>query len=942
VNRAFLDILIVLLAAKLAAEGAERLRVPAVVAEILAGIIIGPSMLGLVHGLAINTEGGGTGVGVLQTLGELGVILLLLEVGMHMDLRELRAVGRSALMVAVIGVVLPFITGFAIAEVFNFSTNQALFISASLAATSVGITARVFGDLRALATVEARTVLGAAVADDVIGLVILTIVVKLATGTGSVSAGSVIGTIALAIGFLVITTVVGSYGAPKLFGAIDRVARSSGTLVALALAFTLGIAQLASLAKLAPIVGAFVAGLALGRSAPSQRIQRELTSLGHLFIPVFFLQIGIETNVRQFFKPAVLGLAAGLIVVAIIGKVLAGYGALGSPGNKLLIGIGMIPRGEVGLIFAGVGLREGVLRENSYAAILLMVLVTTIITPPLLAWQYRRVTAGLRDRALDNSPAIVRPANGWLIVRDRGTQQILDLAATPAPEELLDVALHAALQVDRVDPTPALLSWTADAAAHPNTKALRWNTTCTEQFVSLLGRDAPRAWRYLDTTGTLEAAIPELTEAMRKRRLDVTVLDGGGSFSWAVLDRVRRLFARVAFDHPWDRAVANEAQALAHPKRLLLAALLIDATRDDPAPGNTAAPILERLALSPEDRSAIALLVQDQQLLRAAASRHDGLHEDSVLRIAAHLRTHDQARAQYVLSVAMNDLETWEAEQLAELHQLVLASLDGPTLADQANVSLVDRTRDRAMALVKSPDLAERIAAAPLAYLLTEDPESIARHVTLLRSTTQRGVFNVTVHEEKNDEAGALWRVEIAARDQIGLLALVTGVLEEAQLDVLDAVLATWADGAALQAFRVRTDVVGLAPNAKAIKSALTNAQSRELVAAAVADAVITFDGVGSPWHTLAEVRATDRRGLLHALAVAFAAAGADVHSARVATQDSMALDRFDLTDRDGHKLSEDTKAAIRSALINGVVVRPFARRLFSRSNKLGTIPKQT
>ena len=230
----------------------------------------------------------------------------------------------------------------------------------------------------------------------------------------------------------------------------------------------------------------------------------------------------------------------------------------------------------------------------------------------------------------------------------------------------------------------------------------------------------------------------------------------------------------------------------------------------------------------------------------------------------------------------------------------------------------------------------DRVAAAPLAYLLAEEPSAVARHVRLLEPFPPRASFRVAV----TPESESVWRVEIGARDQLGLLALVTGVLERAQLDVVDAVLATWGDRGALQAFRVRTGVVGVAPDADALLVALAQAQHQPLVAAAVSDAVVAFDDLGSPWHTIAEVRATDRRGLLHALAVAFAAAGADVHSARITTNDSMALDRFDLTDRTGRKLDDETKASIRLALANGVEPRSLSRRLPWRTNTVGTIRK--
>ena len=394
VGTILLDILIVLVAAKLAAEIAERINVPAVVGEIVAGVIIGPSILGFV----------GTNQ-TLNVLGELGVILLLLGVGMEMDLAGLGAVGRSAMSVACVGVVVPMVGGFAVASALGHSDNQSLFIGAALSATSVGITARVFSDLRALATVEARTVLAAAVADDVLGLVILTVVVRLVS-EGSVSVGDVAVILAVAIGFLIVATAVGARLAPSLFQFLDRHARSAGTLVALALAFTLAFVELADAAKLAPIVGAFVAGLALSGSSASERIQRELAPVGHLLIPVFFLGIGIQARVETFVEPEVLGIAGALLAVAIVGKLVAAVGAWGAPGDKRLIGLGMIPRGEVGLIFATIGLREGILGGNLYAALLLVVLATTLATPPLLRWRLARMrgTRSGASRARSRDP----------------------------------------------------------------------------------------------------------------------------------------------------------------------------------------------------------------------------------------------------------------------------------------------------------------------------------------------------------------------------------------------------------------------------------------------------------------------------------------------------------------------------------------------------------
>ena len=924
-SRIFLDILVVLVAAKLAAEVAERIGIPAVVGEILAGIVIGPSVLGFI------ATGEGSSAEVLLTLGEIGVILLLLEVGMQMDLRELGAVGRAALTVAIIGVVLPMAGGVGVGHLLGLTSNEALFVGSALAATSVGITARVFGDLRALATIEARTVLGAAVADDVIGLIILTVVVRITTGEGSVSFGSLIGIIVVALGFLFLATVIGTLTVPRLFAQIERLSRSSGTLVALALAFTLGIAELATLAKLAPIVGAFVAGLVLGRSSVSTRVQKELTSVGHLFIPVFFLQIGINTDVEQFVKPSVIGLAAAMIAVAVIGKVVAGFGATGTPADRLLIGMGMIPRGEVGLIFASIGLREGILTGDVYAAVLAMVLVTTLITPPLLSARVRRT-----QRALSPDIPTPRPEGGWLKVetpvRGRAT---VNLAAQPPRGEALVIALDASLMVDEADASVALTTYLVEATS--GAEATRWDADSTAALMSVIRGGSVRAWRFLESTAVLDRALPELGAAMTRRRRDPSLLDPSGVHHGVLLERCRRLVAGAAHDFVDDERATTEARHLLYPDRLLLGAYLVDMFGQHSTNAAEARSVLDRLTIDEADRTAVAALVADRELMRAAALRADGLHEDSVLRIAAHLGSPEQARALYVLSVAMDELETWESSLLTELHRLVLASLDGPTFSGADALTLLDRTRDRALALVgDSSLLRDRVAAAPLAYLVAEEPAAVARHVRLLEPFPPRASFRVAVTAESE----SVWRVEIGARDQLGLLALVTGVLERAQLDVVDAVLATWGDGAALQAFRVRTGVIGVAPDAQPLLVALAQAQHQPLVAAAVSDAVVSFDDLGSPWHTIAEVRATDRRGLLHALAVAFAAAGADVHSARITTNDSMALDRFDLTDRTGRKLDDETKAAIRLALANGVEARSLSRRLPWRTNTVGTIRK--
>ncbi len=379
VGSVLVDILIILIAAKVAAEIAERIGIPAVVAEIAAGVLVGSSVLDLV-----NTNE------TLVVLAEIGVILLLLQVGLEMNLKDFKSVGRASFGVAIIGAAVPMATGFAVAEAFSFSTNTALFLGATLAATSIGVTARVFRDLRVLATIESRTVLGAAVLDDVIGLVILTICVRVVS-EGSIDIGSLLQIIGIAVGFLVVATALGSWLAPPIFEWVERRARTAGTLVALALVFTLGMAELATMAQLGTILGAFVAGIALSRSTVKERVERELAPVGHLFIPVFFLQIGIAIDVSAFTSARVLQIAGVLFAVAVLGKMVAVIGMGRAPGDKLLIGLAMVPRGEVGLIFATVGLQQGVFGKDIYAAVLLAILGTTLFAPLLLRARLSRL-----------------------------------------------------------------------------------------------------------------------------------------------------------------------------------------------------------------------------------------------------------------------------------------------------------------------------------------------------------------------------------------------------------------------------------------------------------------------------------------------------------------------------------------------------------------------
>ena len=893
VTSILLDILIVLVAAKIAAEIAERVGFPPVVAEILAGVVIGPSVLDLV----------GTNQ-TLRVLGEIGVILLLLQVGMEMDLGQLGAVGRAAVSVAVVGVVLPMLGGFGVSELFGYDAKTALFLGAALAATSVGITARVFSDLRALASVEARTVLGAAVADDVLGLVILTVVVRIVS-EGSVSVLSVVGIFAVALAFLVATTAVGARAAPPLFQFLHRYARSTGTVVALALAFTLAFAELADAAQLAPIVGAFVAGLSLSRSTVSDRITRELAPVGHLFIPVFFLQIGIDAKVESFFDPTVLAIGGGLLAVAVIGKVIAAVGAAGSAGDKRLIGLGMIPRGEVGLIFATIGLREAILDQDQYAALLLVVLATTLIAPPLLRWRLEQLRAGRAER---RHPTPAPPGGRWLVPRDGA----IELVGSPPEGLALSLALEAAQAISRgnVQPGRTLLDYLGDLGDTP----MRWDREASRRLFEVLRSGDARTWRFLETTGVLERALPELAEAVRRRRDDPFLIDPSHVLRFSLVDTIRDLVST-------DERAAAEYARLQHPEWLLLAALILDTAGEDASPVDLARRLAGRLDLGAAAEQEIALLVGDSSLLRAAAQRVDGFDEERVFALATHLDRPERVRALYLLTLALGGLEPWDRSRLDELHDLVLAALEQPDLTGLDARNLVERRRAEAMrAAGDDPAVAERIARAPRTYLLAQDAADIARQAALLEPLPSQGRARVAASqlEEAGKPSEREWRVDVASRDRPGLLATVSGVLSDSGLSVQDAVVATWGDGGALDSFRV-LPTTPTPPDADALTAAIVEAFKQPLEAPATPGAEVVFDDDASPWYTLCEVRSVDRPGLLHAITVGFASAGVDVHSARVRTVEGEAADRFEVTDRNGRKLGEPAKRAVIEAVTGGV-----------------------
>jgi Kef-type K+ transport system membrane component KefB len=372
----FLGLLVLILAAaKLCGALAQLIGQPAVLGELVAGVILGNLAL-------VNPKNE-----VLHLLAELGVVILLFEIGLETDLRKLLKVGGAATVVAVVGVALPFALGYTVCRMLGLGNLVAIVAGASLTATSVGITARVLTDLNRLQEPESQIILGAAVIDDVIGLVILAVVAGLTEGH-EVTLLGVAKITAIAFGFLFGTVLVGRWVVPPFVRLISQI-DLPGTPTMLAVMVAFGLAWLASVAGSALIIGAFAAGLLLRDTPQAHEMERGVANLGHFFVPLFFVFVGaaVDLSVLNPLDPAnrtTLLIGGLLIVAAVVGKFLAGHAPVWFRGNKNVIGVGMIPRGEVGLIFAQMGLATGVFDAGIFSAVTLMVMVTTFMAPPLL------------------------------------------------------------------------------------------------------------------------------------------------------------------------------------------------------------------------------------------------------------------------------------------------------------------------------------------------------------------------------------------------------------------------------------------------------------------------------------------------------------------------------------------------------------------------------
>ena len=392
---------IVLVGSKLGGDIAQRLHQPGVLGELVAGVL-----LGNLHHLGVDALAFIGRDPTVDILAQLGAVVLLFEVGLESTVAQMRQVGVSATVVAVLGVLAPMLLGYGVGAWLlpEASLYVHLFLGATLSATSVGITARVLRDLGESQSPEARIILGAAVIDDVLGLVVLAAVSGLISAADrgqAVEVGPLAWIVAKAVGFLAGAIAIGSLVMPRVYRAASRL-RGDGILLGVSLAFAFLLAWAAGAAGLAPIVGAFAAGLVLegamfepfAKDGAPEQLEHLIHPIGQMLAPMFFVVMGFRVDLAALADPRALALAGALTVAAILGKQVC---ALGVPGGlrRFAVGVGMVPRGEVGLIFAQMGLAmtvggAPVVDRPTFSAIVIMVILTTLLTPPALAWALRR------------------------------------------------------------------------------------------------------------------------------------------------------------------------------------------------------------------------------------------------------------------------------------------------------------------------------------------------------------------------------------------------------------------------------------------------------------------------------------------------------------------------------------------------------------------------
>jgi Kef-type K+ transport system membrane component KefB len=389
-TRVLFDIFLIFASAKVLGELFERFRQPAVVGEVLAGLLLGPYLLGIVPHSPIY-----------EGIAEIGVIFLLFTVGLATKPSEILKVGVVASRVGILGIILPFVLGFGLIAYLGHPTLEALFIGTALVATSVGITARVLGDMGLIQEIESRIILAAAVIDDIIGMILLAVVSGL--GEGALSWIRIAIVAVEAIGFTLFLALVGSRVINRYGRRIEKIRTPDAPFV-FSILLCLGLSALSSAIGMAAIIGAFMAGMVLAEFSEEYHLVEKAEAIYAFLVPFFFFVMGSHINVSVFGNWEIIWLGLVITAMAVIGKLLGcGLGALSLGGRgALIVGVGMVPRGEVGIIVAMLGLRLQAIPDSMYALVIFMSVVTTLAVPPVLRVMFR-------DRLRASHEAIVEP-----------------------------------------------------------------------------------------------------------------------------------------------------------------------------------------------------------------------------------------------------------------------------------------------------------------------------------------------------------------------------------------------------------------------------------------------------------------------------------------------------------------------------------------------------
>ena len=404
-----IDLFIIFTAAKIAGALFTRLKQPSIVGEVLAGVLIGPYLLGWVgtpNESFIHLFGGDEASArtaltlTLDVLAELGVILLLFFVGLETRVSELVKARGRALLVGGLGILFPFAFGFALMQWLGRTDLESAFVATAMVSTSIGITARVLGEIGVLRQREARIILGAAVVDDVLGLLLLSVVSS--TAGGGVDIWQLLLTVIEVVLFFVFVVLIGTRIVRRYSIRLERAPFQNAPLF-VTLVVMLGFSALAGAIGLAAIIGAFLAGLMLSEAKERYDLERQAKPIYEFLVPFFFVVTGTKVDLTAFRDPQVLGLALGVTALAIVGKLLGGgLASIGLPARSaLVVGTGMTPRGEVGLVVASIGTGLGIISGDAFAAVVFMSLATTLLAPPALVWLYRGRRTNLEESKKD-------------------------------------------------------------------------------------------------------------------------------------------------------------------------------------------------------------------------------------------------------------------------------------------------------------------------------------------------------------------------------------------------------------------------------------------------------------------------------------------------------------------------------------------------------------